>query len=148
MKKVDISIVTNLEKDYHSRGTCFETSIIEHLQESLDSKYYKQEYESLSQEIKKSEKHATCVVYDIFWSQITIDFEFVKNLNIYSVINPKCFISDSILGKELINLMIKNDYYFLINSKIWESVDELDIELESFSSDFKREVQRIYNKEF
>ena len=147
MKRVEIGIIENSEYLYHGDLTK-ECGIIR----KINSEYYSElkEIKLVLKKIKelKGEKHPTCILYDLFSLNVTIDFEFAKDLKLHDNINAQCFTSNTKIGKALIYILSNTGlgYQYILFQKTWKSHDEIDLDFILSHDDYVKDIHCLINE--
>ena len=142
MNKVNIWCWAHNKGENLYRGNCFENALLEELEENkkyfVDDKNFKLLFAKLEE--LKGTQHPQDILDTIFRDNVTIDFNFARQLKLYDIINADCFCSETDIGKALIYLMWVADLRFVLYMRNWSSTNELTVEFELTHCDNEREV--------
>ena len=114
------------------RGTCFEGELLEEYKELKKSGYFKEAkwMKLLEKEINKGEKHPQDVLDEIFNDNVSLDFDFAKELKQYDIIKAECFTQKNELGAAILQLIVMADSHFIIHRREFESKNNLKLHFE------------------
>jgi len=146
MKKVDIWITDN--KDFLYEGDSFESAMM------LKINYtYKNECKELKMlrdkiEEHKNEMHPEQIIGDIFYKNVTIDFDFAKKLKLYDTITSECFKSETEIGKALIYILSTTYYGFtyILYQRNWKSTNEIYLEFLLTHIEYVKDIHCLINQ--
>lgn len=124
------------------RGDCFENALLEELKKSkeyfADDEKFKLLFAKL-EELKSTESPQD-ILYTLFLDNVTMDFEFAKQLKFYDVISADCFCSETDVGNALIYLMEYAAFSFVVYFKKWESTNQISFDFVVTHEDNEKEV--------
>lgn len=148
MNKVRIYCGAMNEGEFLFRGECFEENIWLELQILNSHSSENEQVKLLVLEVDKfkSNKHPQDILYSIFYNNVTLCFDFAKTLNLFDIIGPGCFYSDTEIGKAMIYLIECAELSFVVEAKYWSSPMELSIDFQASGNDTHLELQKILIK--
>ena len=147
MSKVEITIRENGDYLYDD-----DESLECILLRKINSPYYSElkEVKLVLQKIKqlKDKKHPTCILYDLFYKNVSIDFQFAKDLKLYDNINHQCFTSKTKIGKALIHILSNTarGLQYILFLKTWQSADEISLEFILSHDDYVKDIHCLINQ--
>lgn len=125
------------------RGNSFESALLEELEEMKtyfsDKKYVKILSEKLNE--LKGLQHPQKTLNSIFKNDLSLDFEFARQLKLYDVISANCFVSETEIGKALIEHIRYSDLYFILHDRFWSRTDIIEVEFDVAHADYLREAR-------
>jgi hypothetical protein len=121
-------------------GDCFENFLWEELKYNQKKHGDLNEFKLLFDEIEKSKQHPQDVLNYRFRENVTLDFEFAKQLRLHDVLCAECFSSNTEIGRALINLIVRSEIRFILFLRYWNSTNEITVEFELSSDSREREV--------
>jgi len=144
MEEKKVKLWASAQKEYLHIGTYFEESLwLEFCNDQKNglSKYYNF-IEGLSKHLEKQERNHSNIdeLFHIFITDLTLDFDFAKKLNIYDIIHPQLFQSPTDNGKHLIELIGCSDMEFILYKKEYYSENEIYLDFLSCHEDYKHEL--------
>jgi hypothetical protein len=142
MNQVNIWCWTSNGGQYLYRGDCFENALLEELKKTKE--YFANDKKFKLLFAKLEELKGTNTPQDIldtlFQNNVTMDFEFAKQLKLYDVITPDCFYSETEVGKALIYLMDFAEFSLVLYFRKWHATDGISLEFELAHQDTEKEV--------
>jgi small-conductance mechanosensitive channel len=149
MSYVNISCWTYNGGESLYKGDWFENALLEELKETkkffADDEKFKLLFEKL-EELKETDTPEE-ILGTLFQDNVTMDFEFAKQLRLFEVITPGCFHSETEVGKALIYLMDFADFSLVLSFRKWTSTDEIFLEFELAHRDTEEDVYLRLSKE-
>ena len=64
----------------------------------------------------------------IFFEYITLDFDFAKSLQLYDIIEAKCFKNEDVISNDLIELSDYCDLNFILHRRMFKDCNRLEID--------------------
>jgi hypothetical protein len=130
------------------RGDSFESALYEEL---LDTKKYNSDDKDFMllfaklEELKDTQSEGG-IMYDLFRDNITLDFDFTKDLRLFDIMRANCFYSETEIGKALIHLIEHAELEFVLCNRSWYETNKLVLEFEMTHCDYSREVHYKFLK--
>lgn len=149
MNEVNIWCWTYNGGEFLYKGDCFANALLEELKATkkffADDEKFKLLFAKLK-ELKKTDTPQD-ILETLFEENVTMDFEFAKQLRLFEVISSDCFYSETEVGEALISLMGFAGFSFVLSFKKWYGTDYLYLELEVAHRDTEEDVFLRLSKE-
>jgi len=146
MSKVDIWITDN--KEFIFEGDSFESAMMHKINYTYKNEC--KELKILRDKIEehKNEMHPEQIIGDIFYENVSIDFEFAKQLKLYDTISSECFKSETEIGKALIYILSNTPYLFtyILYQRNWQSTNEIYLEFLLTHIDYVKDIHCLINQ--
>lgn len=144
MNKVAIYCGAMNEGEFLFRGECFEENLWLELKILNSHSPENEQVKLIFSEVDKfkSNGHPQDILYSIFYNNVTLCFDFAKNLNLFDIIGFGCFSSDTEIGKAMIYLIECAELSFVVEAKYWGSPTELSIDFQTSGNDTHLELQK------
>jgi hypothetical protein len=79
-------------------------------------------------------------IYELLTENISMDFDFAKELKLFDTISCNCLTYNNLIGKGLIEIMRYTDCIFIVSKRRFMFTDLLDIELSVCHIDFESDL--------
>ena len=121
-KKVKIMITS--DKEYLSGGVYYQYILLDELKiEAVDN----DEFMAFKNRLK-SHLHPQDHLDNLVGGELSLDFEFAKDLRLMDIVGPKCFSVKSEDGRRLIHLMDNTYMRFVLKMKEWKTPNGLHLD--------------------
>jgi hypothetical protein len=146
MPRVELSLDTykrksNSFEDLYMYGNSYslESRIVDLIESFKDDK--KSEYGELLKRLNKPGMHNVDTLCVILREEVTLPFEFAKNLNLYDVLNPKCLRPLTPAATDLIKIICEMEIYSIVTMKQYEDIDKLFFDMYVCHYDYVRDLK-------
>lgn len=137
MGEVKLSFLSNRNDYYlHDSDHCMTDALVKKL-ESF-KKYHPKEAAVLYK--AQIGKHLEDTLYNIANDDLTIDFEFAKNLKLFDTLSVRCLKSDTKEGKCLIELIYSADLRFMVYKREWSDINTIELYLPVCHTDYEHRL--------
>lgn len=141
LPKVKIWGWSHNDGEYLWRGDSFEEGLLMELEHYLTYYPDNADLRLLISKVEESERSVPeDFLFNLLITNLTLDFEFAKQLKLFDIITPTCFSTETAIGKALITLMEYADFRFILFRRNWDTMNEIEVEFEVCHMDYDREV--------
>lgn len=148
MNKVQIWCHAHYDEKNFYVGNSFENALLEELEHTKKTYPNDKSFKFLFEELErlKGKKHPEDTLWDVFYNDVIIDFEFAKQLKLYDIIDSYCFSSRNNKGKALIELINTADFRFILYRRSWSGTNEIELDFEVSHVDKHLEIWQKFIK--